>query len=121
MLRVTQTQATIQRVTSGYLSVTTADLSLTYVRDGVEESLLRRAHFKFALRSRDDESCTENLCDHGNETQSATEIQKPVELANPCLTYNTYCKISDTIRLVGFLSLSGLYVTKNPKIKGTVI
>jgi hypothetical protein len=40
-ITVTQTQATIQTVAFDYLPVTISELSLTYVTDSVEESLLR--------------------------------------------------------------------------------
>jgi hypothetical protein len=100
-----------------YLSVTSAGFSLTYVTDSAEQSLLRRPHIKFALRSRVDEGCTENLRDHANETKAARESQEPMELAMPCLEYNLYCEISDTIRSLRFLSLSGLHLTKELKYR----
>jgi len=86
VLDYSNTNASHNSVTFDYLSVPISELSLTYVTDSVEESLLRWAHIKFALCSWVDEGCTENLSDHGNETKAAPDSQQPMELAMPCLT-----------------------------------
>jgi hypothetical protein len=116
-LTVTLKQATFQTTTFHYLSVITAEFSLTYVTNSVEQSLRRRAHIKFALSSRVDEGYTEHLRDHGNKTKAAHNCQQPMELAMSCLKCNLYSKISDMIPSLHVLSLSGLHLTKKLKYR----